>query len=184
MRVSHPHPQFSSSISSGREPLEISGIFLQAGCPLCHLTAVKALRSQRTEPQPGKITCLSHPVMIHHWTARTVAPFMQDLRCTDSTVTFSLTDCARPNACVTVCSLPHAVNCRSSVFGAVTFCLCMKYLGNCWADLHQIHTEDVFEPSLRRVWRSRSKVKGQGHQGPKTDIFWPFGGGLCLVKHL
>ena len=28
------------------------------------------------------------------------------------------------------------------------FCLCMKYLRNRWMDLRQIHTEDVFGPSL------------------------------------
>jgi len=28
----------------------------------------------------------------------------------------------------------------------------MKYLGNRWTDLRQIHTEDVFGPSLGRVW--------------------------------
>jgi len=36
------------------------------------------------------------------------------------------------------------------------FCLCTKYLGNCGADLRQIHLEDVFGPSLEQVWRSRS----------------------------
>ena len=36
------------------------------------------------------------------------------------------------------------------------FCLCMKYLGKRWTDLLQTHTEDVFGPSLGRVWRSRS----------------------------
>ena len=54
----------------------------------------------------------------------------------------------------------------------------MKYLRNCWTDLRQIHREDTFGPllgpSLRGVWmswskvRSRSKVKGRGHQGQKT----------------
>jgi len=62
-----------------------------------------------------------------------------------------------------------------SVFGAVCdfFCLCMKYLWNCWTDLHQIHSEDVFGPSLGRVWRSRSKVKVARD---KNGIFGPFGG--------
>jgi len=41
--------------------------------------------------------------------------------------------------------------------------------------LRQIHREDVFGPSLGWVWRSRSKVKGQGHQGQKRH-FGPFGG--------
>jgi len=50
-------------------------------------------------------------------------------------------------------------------------------------DLRQIHTEDVFGPSLRQI---RSKVKGQGHQGQKLH-FWPSrrpASGLCLVKHI
>jgi len=41
-------------------------------------------------------------------------------------------------------------------------------------DLRQIHTEDVFRRSLRRVWRS--KVKSQGHQGQTNHIVVPFGG--------
>jgi len=55
--------------------------------------------------------------------------------------------------------LPHAVNCGRFCFWrrqTVIFCLCVKYLGNhC-----QIRTEDVFGPSLGRVWRSRSKSPG------------------------
>jgi len=39
-----------------------------------------------------------------------------------------------------------------------------KYFWNRWTDLRQIHGEDVFGPSLGRVWMSRSKVKNQGHQ--------------------
>ena len=56
------------------------------------------------------------------------------------------------------CLVPHAVNCvRFCVCRCLwLFCLCMKYLGNCWMDLRQIHTEDVFRPSLKRVWMSRS----------------------------
>jgi len=37
--------------------------------------------------------------------------------------------------------------------------LCMKYLWNRWTDLRQIHREDMFGPSLGRVWMSRSKIK-------------------------
>jgi len=46
-------------------------------------------------------------------------------------------------------------------FGAVCdfFCLCMKYHWNRSTDLCQIHSEDVFGPSLRRVSMSRSTVK-------------------------
>ena len=50
------------------------------------------------------------------------------------------------------------------------FCLCMKYLRNCWTDLCQIDIDDVIGPSFGRVWRSRSKVKGQCHQGQKTGF--------------
>jgi len=49
--------------------------------------------------------------------------------------------------------------------------------------LRQIHTKDVFGPSLRQI---RTKVKGQGHQGQKRH-FGPSRRptcGLCLVKHL
>jgi len=49
------------------------------------------------------------------------------------------------------------------------FCLCrpMKYLGNRWTDLRQIHTDDVFSPSVGQVWRSR-KVKGERSKSPGT----------------
>ena len=56
---------------------------------------------------------------------------------------------------------------------SVLFCLCMKYLGNRWTDLRQIYTEDVFDPSVGRPWRSRSKVKVTG---TKTIFFGTFGG--------
>jgi len=58
--------------------------------------------------------------------------------------------------------LPHAVNCWRFCFWrpqSVGFCLCIKYLWNRWTDFLQIHTEDVFGPSLRHVLRSWSKVK-------------------------
>ena len=45
----------------------------------------------------------------------------------------------------------------------------------------------MFGPPLGRIWRSRSKVKVQGHQGQKTAFCWPFWRpecSLCLVKHL
>jgi len=61
---------------------------------------------------------------------------------------------------------------EGSVFGVVSlwfFCLCMKYFGNRWIDLHQIHTEDMFGPSLERVWRSKIKVTRD-----KNGIFQPF----------
>jgi len=37
---------------------------------------------------------------------------------------------------------------KNEVFG--------RYRGNCWMDLRQIHTEDMFGPLLAWVWRSRS----------------------------
>jgi len=40
---------------------------------------------------------------------------------------------------------------RKVLFLALSVTLCMKYLGNHWTDLRQIHTEDVFGPSLGRV---------------------------------
>jgi len=61
--------------------------------------------------------------------------------------------------------LPHAaVDCvrfffKHCLWLFVFFCLCMKYLGNCWTDLREIHREDVFGPLLGRVWMSRSKIK-------------------------
>jgi len=68
------------------------------------------------------------------------------------------------------------------------FCLYMKYLGNRWTDMRQIHREDVFGPSLGRLWMSRSKVKGQGHYGQKR-YFSALSAAcvrlsLSLVKHL
>jgi len=59
----------------------------------------------------------------------------------------------------------------------------IKYLGNRWTELRQIHREDVFGPSLGRVWMSRSKV----NVIREKRHFWPFRRpvrGLCLVKHL
>jgi len=55
--------------------------------------------------------------------------------------------------------LPLEVNCVRFCFWRCLwlFLLCVKYLGNRWTDLRQIHTEDVFGPSLGRVWRSRSR---------------------------
>ena len=70
--------------------------------------------------------------------------------------------------------LLQAVNCGRFVFWcrqSMVFCLCTKYLGNRWMDLRQIQTEDVFGSSLRRVWRSSSKVKVS--RDTKYSIFWP-----------
>jgi len=46
------------------------------------------------------------------------------------------------------------------------------------ADLRHIHTEDVFGPLLGWVWRSRLKVKDQGHHGH----FLPFRRPACGLK--
>jgi len=71
--------------------------------------------------------------------------------------------------------LPHAVNCVRFCFwrSLWLFCLCMKYLGNRWTDWRQIHwgRENVFGPSLERIWMSVWKVKGQGHQAQKPRHF-------------
>jgi len=46
----------------------------------------------------------------------------------------------------------------SSVFSAVydkffcSFCLWIKYVRNGWMNLRQIHREELFAPSVRRVW--------------------------------
>jgi len=59
---------------------------------------------------------------------------------------------------------------EGSVFDAVSLCfsLCMKYRRFRWTEFCQIHTEDVFGPSLRQVWRS--KAKGQGLKGQKQSF--------------
>jgi len=77
-----------------------------------------------------------------------------------------------------VCSL-----CLVNIFSS-SFCLCVKYLGNCWTDLHQIHTADMFGPSLRGVWRSRSKVKVTRDKNVIFRPFWQPVCGLRLAKHL
>jgi len=61
------------------------------------------------------------------------------------------------------------VSCMQCMFGIMSlaldlfffvfFCLWINYLGNRWTDLRQVHSEDVFGPSLGRVWMSRSKIK-------------------------
>jgi len=63
-------------------------------------------------------------------------------------------------------------------FGAVSLCFLFMY---------EISREPLngFAPKsherrvwslVRQIWRSRSKVKGQGHQGQKKAFFGPFGG--------
>jgi len=57
------------------------------------------------------------------------------------------------------------VNCGRFCFWhhqSVFFCLCMKYFGNSWKDLCRIHTEDVFGPSLRWVWRWSQSLSSPG----------------------
>jgi len=44
------------------------------------------------------------------------------------------------------------------ISSSLFFWLPLKYLGNGWTDVRQIHSEDVFNPSLARVGMSRSKV--------------------------
>ena len=98
--------------------------------------------------------------------------------CQIAYVAHNLDDSLITNDTMFNCITFHVIT-EGSVFSAVSlslFCLCMKYLGNRWTDLRQIHTEDVFGPSLGRVWKLRSKVKGQSHQRQKNGIFGPFGG--------
>ena len=69
-------------------------------------------------------------------------------------------------------TLPQQWTVEGSVFGAISlscFCLCTKYHRNCWTDLRQIHTEDMFGPSLSRVWGSEINVTRD-----KNGIFRPF----------
>jgi len=73
-----------------------------------------------------------------------------------------------------IASSPEEDWCRQSVL----FCLCMKYLGNRWTDLRQIHMEDVFGSSLGWLWRSMLKVKVSIN---KNCIFRPFFGALRAV---
>jgi len=76
---------------------------------------------------------------------------------------------------------------RKVLFLAPSVCfLFVHEMSRDWTDLRQIHTEDVFGPTLGRVWRSRSKVKDQDHQRQKRHFrrFWWPACGLCLVKHL
>jgi len=72
-------------------------------------------------------------------------------------------------------SLPHVQwNAKGSVFFCQSAFFCVIYLRNCWTDLCQICREDVFDPSLKRVW---------GHQGQKNGIFqrfWQPACGLCF----
>jgi len=52
----------------------------------------------------------------------------------------------------------------------------MKYFGNCWKDLHQIHMQDVFGPSLVEF-----EDQGQRSKLPGTKRhFWPFWQPACL----
>jgi len=72
---------------------------------------------------------------------------------------------------------------EGSVFGAVGLCffVCAWFISLEPLDLCQIYMEDVFGPSLGRVWRLWSKVKVTS---VKNSIFRPFrwpACGLCLV---
>ena len=67
-----------------------------------------------------------------------------------------------------------------SLSGSLVWLPNISGFGNRWTDLRQIHTEDVFCPSLGWVWRSRSKVTSD-----KKRHFRPFrrpACGLCLAK--
>jgi len=64
------------------------------------------------------------------------------------------------------------------------FWLSLKYLGNRWTDLRQIHREDTFGPLLGRVWMSRSKVKGQDHQGQKNEKLLSHPHWQCIIRRV
>jgi len=74
-----------------------------------------------------------------------------------------------------------------SVFSAVSdfflfVCLCAKYPGNRWTHLRQIHTEDVFDSLLGRVWMSRSKVNVTGTKSgklPRSHPHWQ-----CIARRV
>jgi len=78
--------------------------------------------------------------------------------------------------------LPHAS--KVLFLARWLFCLCLEYLRKCWRDLHQIDREDMFGPSLRRVWMSTVKVKVT--RGKKRAVCshhpWQWRNGTCLLQ--
>ena len=58
----------------------------------------------------------------------------------------------------------------SAIIFLFCFCLRVKYLRNGWTDLCQIHREDVFGSSLRRVWMSSVNFKGQRSRRTKDAL--------------
>jgi len=95
--------------------------------------------------------CCRHVILYTCWSA-------------NSTASELLTTLWPTEMCVYViitarCELRKVVFLAPSCSLWVFFCLCMKYLGNRWTDLRQIHREDVFGPSLGRT-SLKVKVKG------------------------
>jgi len=72
------------------------------------------------------------------------------------------------NECLKTLKLQGSVLALSVTVFFFLFCLRINISGTAERICAKIHVEDVFGPSLGRVWKSRSKVKGQGHQGQKT----------------
>ena len=72
-------------------------------------------------------------------------------------------------------SVTLLVTCAFSYQRLWPFCMCMKYFGNRWMDLRQIHMEHVFW-SLAQT-SLKAEVKNQRSRSPatKTAFFGPFG---------
>ena len=66
--------------------------------------------------------------------------------------------------------LLHASKVLSAIIFLFCFCLRVKYLRNGWTNLCQIHREDVFGSSLRRVWMSSVNFKGQRSRRTKDAL--------------
>jgi len=66
--------------------------------------------------------------------------------------------------------LPHAVKCGRFCFcrRQSVFFVCVRNISETAGRICSKFTLKTFGPSRGRVWTSRSKVKGQGHQGQTT----------------
>jgi len=103
-----------------------------------------------------------------------------DLQCTETIE--HLDQVSSGNLFITTCSELRKVLFWASLVCSFFFRLCTKYIGNRWTDLHQIHAEDVFGPSVGRVWRSKVKVTRDKKR--HFSVLWWHACSLCLVKHL
>jgi len=114
---------------------------------------------------------------------RLLAVFLPTDMSVCSAEVFAVKEVLWQSVCVTIVFLPHSVHCgRFCFFGAASlwFFVCVWNIsGNRRTDLHQIHTEDLFAPSLGRVQRSTIKVTRDKKRHFRWTAF-----SLCLVKHL